>query len=48
MVGECELANLDGRVNVVEIIDEIFLVLGTFSPDHKNVLDVSQLSMGLK
>ena len=30
-----------GRVNAVEIIDENFKVLPTFSPDHKNVIDVS-------
>ena len=37
-----------GRVNVVEIIDENLKVLRTFSPDHKNVIDVSQPSMRLK
>ena len=31
-----------GRVNAVEIIEENFKVLRTFSPDHKNVIDVSQ------
>ena len=35
-------------MNAVEIIDENFKVLRTFSPDHKNVIDVSQRSMGLK
>ena len=34
-------------MNVVEVIDENFKVLRTFSPDHKNVIDVSQPSMGL-
>ena len=36
-----------GSVNAVEIIDENFKVLRTLSPDHKNVIDVSQPSMGL-
>ena len=35
-------------MNVVEIIDENLKVLRTFSPDHKNVIDVSQPSMWLK
>ena len=35
-------------MNVVEIIDENLKVLRTFSPDHKNVIDVSQPSMRLK
>ena len=47
LVGECELV-FNGRVNVVEIIDENFKVLRTFSPDHKNIIDVSQPSMRLE
>ena len=35
-------------MNAVEIIDENFKVLRTFSPDNKNVINVSQPSMGLK
>ena len=35
-------------MNVVEIIDENFKVLRTFSPDHKNIIDVSQPSMRLE
>ena len=35
-------------MNVVEIIDENFKVLRTFSPDHKNIIDVSQPNMRLE
>ena len=35
-------------MNAVEIIDEDFWVIQTFSPDHKNIIDISKPSVGLE
>ena len=35
-------------MNFVTIIDENFKVIRTFGPDHKNIMDISQPSVGLE
>ena len=40
-------SELNSGMNVIEIIDEYFQTIPTFSPDHGNIIDISPLCVRL-